>query len=139
MASHEDVAKAWWNRTGDKNGNNMFCEGNTIYSYGRHFPIAKLMGSVVLFNPEKYSVSTQKHQGIVHRQITGQIIKMIDCDESKAVETFKDNIHAIEHLTGKMKRARTRKEYYQEEIEELIEQNELIKNRYLKQKIVEDL
>lgn len=66
MATHNEVAHAWANQTGKhRKGFNMFYEGRTIYSYGRHFPIASLRDTpertVVLMTTEKYSVSTSKH------------------------------------------------------------------------------
>lgn len=63
MASNRNVAHAWANQTGrNKKGSNMFYEGPSIYSYGYHFEIARLVGGVVLFNSRRYSVSTSKHQ-----------------------------------------------------------------------------
>lgn len=51
-----------------RNGSsNIFAEGDTIYSYGYHFPIARRVetnagGEVVyLFNPGRYSVTTSGH------------------------------------------------------------------------------
>lgn len=45
--------------------NNFYAEGDTIYSYGYHFPIARRVeigGEVVyLFNPGRYSVTTSGH------------------------------------------------------------------------------
>jgi hypothetical protein len=47
---------------------NVFFDGPVIYSYGRHFAIAKVYkhaetgGNVALFNARRYSVSTSKHQ-----------------------------------------------------------------------------
>jgi hypothetical protein len=47
-------------------GSNFYFEGPTIYSYGRHFPIAKVVinakgESAVLFTNRKYSISTSRH------------------------------------------------------------------------------
>jgi hypothetical protein len=52
----------------------MFYEGDTIYSYGYHFPIARKVTApngetVILFTTESYSVSTAKHKTIVRRAI----------------------------------------------------------------------
>ena len=45
---------------------NLFFEGNVIYSYGHHFPIAKIYErnghKAVLFTTEDYSVTTQAHK-----------------------------------------------------------------------------
>ncbi len=51
-------------------GSRIFAEGNTLYSYGRHFPLAVRRGEEgqewYLLNGDKYSVSTSKHQGITY-------------------------------------------------------------------------
>ena len=44
----------------------MFFEGDTVYSYGYHFPIAKHVGrGTVLFTEDSYSNSTAKHKNEV--------------------------------------------------------------------------
>src|SRR5688572_19378457 len=51
------------------NGSNFFFDGDTIYSYGRHFPIAKHIINdgkrAVLFTQETNSKTTAKHISIV--------------------------------------------------------------------------
>lgn len=48
---------------------NVFFEGPTLYSYGRHFPMARIhksrKGTLVLLNSGRYSATTGKHQGWV--------------------------------------------------------------------------
>lgn len=50
-------------------------DGQTVYSYGRHFPMAKRVRvdgqTVFLVNPDSYSVTTSKHQSDVMRAIRG--------------------------------------------------------------------
>ena len=46
-------------------GINMFFEGDTIYSYGYHFPIAIKWKGYLLFNDDRYSNSTARHQSYV--------------------------------------------------------------------------
>ncbi len=46
---------------------NVFFDGPTLYSYGRHFAVARIYkhadgGRVALFNPARYSSSTARHQ-----------------------------------------------------------------------------
>ena len=45
-------------------GSHMFFEGKTIYSYGRHFPIACLHNDVVLFTTDTYSMTTQRRPSL---------------------------------------------------------------------------
>lgn len=48
----------------------LFIEGDTLYSYGKHFPLAKRVEGGFWINPDKYSVTTSKHQSLVRRTIT---------------------------------------------------------------------
>lgn len=68
LRSHSDVAHAFATYGGDSEnwgGNgNMFFDNRTIYSYGRHFAIAKYIANdVLLFVDHTYSSSTCKHIG----------------------------------------------------------------------------
>jgi hypothetical protein len=77
FGSHREVAHVWandWRDTGHGSGKNVFFDGPTIYSYGRHFPIASFVtardgSEVVLFTTRRYSVSTAKHISIVSRAL----------------------------------------------------------------------
>ena len=46
---------------------NMFIRGNTIYSYGTHFPLAHRYDWGYLLNGDTYSVSTSRHQSECRR------------------------------------------------------------------------
>jgi hypothetical protein len=51
-------------------GSNFFCENNTIYSYGYHFPIAKILPTgEILFTVRRRSITTAKHIGYVRQAI----------------------------------------------------------------------
>lgn len=76
MANHNEVAHHWANRTGRKcRGFNMFYEGRTIYSYGPHFPIARIVEEIeaeretILLTTKGYSISTSKHISYTRRAI----------------------------------------------------------------------
>jgi hypothetical protein len=64
--TNSDVAHAWAHQIGTSaytSNRNMFFEGDTVYSYGRHFPIAKHVGrGTVLFTEDAYSNTTAKHK-----------------------------------------------------------------------------
>lgn len=48
----------------------LFIEGDTIYSYGKHFPLARRNADGTFWvNPDKYSVTTSKHQSMVRGAI----------------------------------------------------------------------
>lgn len=67
-----EVARAWvnqsvaWGREGKRA--RIFFEGATIYSYGYHFPIARLIGpKTALITTHSYSVTTARHiQAVLH-------------------------------------------------------------------------
>jgi hypothetical protein len=51
-------------------GSHLFIEGDTIYSYGYHFPVARRNADgTVWLNPDKYSVSTTRHQSLVRNAL----------------------------------------------------------------------
>lgn len=49
---------------------NLYFEGNTIFSYGKHFPIATIEGDLVYFTKKKYSNTTSKHKYLVRSAIS---------------------------------------------------------------------
>jgi hypothetical protein len=75
FSSHSEVAHIWAQQKQEKGkANNVFFEGPTIYSWGRHFKIAEFVKpNVVLFNNDTYSPSTSKHQCHVRRAIPGTV------------------------------------------------------------------
>lgn len=71
MPSHRQVCHNWvaGKRTGTK-GFNMFYDGPTIFSYGRHFPAAhKMDNGFYLVRSDHPSVSTAKHLGHIWHAI----------------------------------------------------------------------
>src|SRR5215204_2054027 len=66
------VAHLWANQSqaeARNSGRTFYFEGDTIYSYGGHFPIARIVQNkrgdrAVLFNAASYSVTTSCHQGM---------------------------------------------------------------------------
>lgn len=66
VVSPDMVAHLWANQSQDsaRNGrrNNFFFRGPTIYSYRTNWPIARHFRGRVLFNPNKYSLTTSKHE-----------------------------------------------------------------------------
>lgn len=71
------------------NSGNVFFEGNTIYSYGYHFPMASFIetkeGLKCFINSDSYSPSTSKQQSFVRQAVShydriyvsGKILKML--------------------------------------------------------------
>lgn len=71
LRNHHEVAHFWSHARQDEgSATNVFFVGDTIYSYGRHFPIARRLSyGVYALTTRGYSVSTAKHKGIVHNAI----------------------------------------------------------------------
>ena len=69
--NNTQVAHLWasGNKASGK-GSNFFFEGDTIYSYGNHFPIARRINeNLYLITQRGYSVSTSKHISYTRRAI----------------------------------------------------------------------
>ncbi len=69
--SNREVPHLWAHKTqAHARGSNIFFDGDTIYSYGRHFPIARHLKNkkgveCILFTTRDYSSTTQKHKSRV--------------------------------------------------------------------------
>lgn len=57
-------------REGRNSNRSIFFDGPSIYSYGRHFEMARFVEGVVLVNCARDSVTTSRHQSYVRRAIT---------------------------------------------------------------------
>lgn len=71
---YKEIAEVWIKQEqyeGKTRENRMFFEGDTIYSYGYHFPIARIdkEHGVILFTNKNYSQTTTGHKGYTHRAI----------------------------------------------------------------------
>ena len=117
--THNEVAHNWAHQTGRKSkGFAMFYEGDTIYSWGYHFPIAKFVTApngerVVLINKDSYSVSTSKHQCLVRRALGYQrddAIYVPDLGRGNHHDWIRMIDKRLEVGAGKWKRARSRKD-----------------------------
>lgn len=84
FSSHSETAHIWASQSqAEGRGGRVFFEGETIYSYGRHFPVARFApeyGNIVLFTSRGYSSSTGKHKGIIRGAIPDSY-QVIYCDD----------------------------------------------------------
>ena len=83
--TNDEVAQRWAQGLKGK-GSNMYTDGTTIYSYGEHFPIATRNKGIILFNDDKYSVTTRKHQSIVGRYCNGEVYLCTTDEVRQAVQ-----------------------------------------------------
>lgn len=72
MKTNSEIAHIWANQLEYKGQEaNLFRRGNTIYSYGYHFPIAKHLDyKTILMTTRSYSNSTAKHISLVRQAIS---------------------------------------------------------------------
>lgn len=110
---------------------NVFFEGKSIYSYGYHFKMAEFVAApngqiVVLINPDKYSVSTSKHQSEVARSIPHNI-ESFECASNEYREwdyerEVKRRIGIIQELQTKTARARKNIDWNLQELKNAVAQ-----------------
>lgn len=103
MKTNQEVADAWAMGYSAKSSN-MFTDGETIYSYGYHFPIAKKVNGYVLFNHTRYSVTTSKHQCHVRRAM--RYSNVIPCRAISANDNERYTRCFVEGLLRKIPKSR---------------------------------
>lgn len=111
--SNSEVPHIWAQQKQDYGrGSNIFFEGPTIYSYGRHFPMATIAGDDVFFTTRSYSVSTGKHlsktrSAISHKNIIWvhevPVGKYLDNTHERNIEYWKKSIKALFEQLGNKK------------------------------------
>lgn len=132
---HREVAEAFARGETKGSGSRMFIEGDTVYSYGRHFPIARRVSAdVVVCNSNGYSGSTARHKSYVKSALCGSghtVIFVPDCKtDAKSVRAQMDvNDGVLREVREKKGRARTERmrEVYAGREEELCEQQRLLR------------
>lgn len=87
-------------------GSHMFIEDDAIYSYGRHFPVARRTPQGVLFNPVKFSNTTNRHQSLVRSALGGNVIEVAYADLANAKQQFERNESQRQMIEQKAIRAR---------------------------------
>lgn len=96
-------------------GRTLFHEDGVIYSYGYHFPIARLVDGVVLMTTENYSVTTSHHISMVRRAIPWNILVFnvpevtADCNHRRNHDDYKVR---IDETLKKAAKARSNRDYY---------------------------
>jgi hypothetical protein len=112
----QTVAHYWANKVQNHatNSNRSFYfNDDTIYSYGRHFPIAKHFGDKVIFTTRSYSNTTAKHISIV-RAACSHLAKIyaphVDGRHSDNFDVWKRD---IEQALNAMKTARKPEKYFE--------------------------
>jgi hypothetical protein len=109
-------------------GSNMFIDGDTIYSYGRHFPIATRIDGQFYLTTHTYSVSTARHISEVRNALIRAGIDYIlseQRNDGKVAPPTPEEITRREQETA----AEKVKQQKREERRELKRQKELSRSR----------
>lgn len=126
---------------GRNQGETLFFEGNVIYSYGHHYPLAKITNGFCLVNSSRYSNTTAKQTSYLMRAVNEKILNVPNPKAStkeehrKNLDSFVENVLTFEN---KRQRARTEenKDFYEmqarKEVEQLTQYIELFKIKPLK-------
>jgi hypothetical protein len=123
------VAHLWAHRSQEsaRNGNNFYFDGDMIYSYGSHFPIARHVetkrGSAVLFTTRSYSATTAGHKCIVEgacRHLTVFHVQHV-CDTNRKGQ-FDEYRERYVELARKYSRARSNKPWILGSLRDLVDE-----------------
>jgi hypothetical protein len=95
----------------------MFIDGDTVFSYGRHFPMARhAQPNIILFTTDSYSNTTAKQLSqlggaIPPSKTVFRVVDVLANDESAHLANFKDYISRYIELLEQASRARNNKEW----------------------------
>jgi len=108
-------------------GHNFYFHGDTIYSYGSHFPVARHVArkgrSAVLFTTRSYSATTAGHKCMVEgacRHLT--VFHVADVTGSDCRKQFAEYRAQYMALVGKYAKARQRKPEHLDALRRLVEE-----------------
>lgn len=120
--NNAQVAHAWAaQRKESGKGSSFYFDGPTIYSYGRHFPIATFTDHtakdgrrIVLFTVRGYSNTTAKHISLARGALYGLGVRVIECRDvdGNASSNLRDMQERYNTLLLKASRARTNGEFH---------------------------
>jgi hypothetical protein len=102
------VAHLWANRLQDeaRNSGNFYFNGDTIYSYGSHFPIAKHVDGKVFFTTQRYSNTTAKHISVVRDACSHKEKIYVPYVNGDSERNFKQWIYEGEQIAEKLLKAK---------------------------------
>ena len=86
--NNKQICQEFYNGRTRGKASNIFIEGDILYSYGHHFPMAVKIGNeIVAWNEDRYSNSTSKHQN--HAYPYGHVILPCNTEAIKEWEFVK--------------------------------------------------
>jgi hypothetical protein len=137
VVNSDMVAHLWAHQTQEEarnSSNSFFFSEDTIYSYGRHFPIARHANGVVLFTTRTYSVTTSRHISAVRS--AARHLTVIDCANPRAQSTHEHqkNLQDIREVCltalDKATRARVYTHQHLRDAEHAVEQHTLYRQTF---------
>lgn len=106
-ATNSGIAEAFAQGATRGKGNNMFIDGDTIYSYGRHFPMAtRGADGTIYMTTKKYSVSTAKHLSYLRQALAQSGLNVVLSDtfiDGKVAVPSPEEIARHEHEAAEAK------------------------------------
>jgi len=112
FSSNSQLCHVWANQSQDEGkANNMFFRGNTIYSYGTHYPAAMIhkgpRGNFALVRSDTYSNSTSKHLSEIRNALQGLMpfycVKSIG-DPKEAAKSLQEGLKSLMQSQLKIKK-----------------------------------
>lgn len=87
-------------RTSDNLGGKFYFYGGTIYSYGSHFPIAKIATApngeeVIFMTTRSNSMTTNRHIRLVQQAIRGSYRRVVYCNDPTGYSLSISNLDAF--------------------------------------------
>lgn len=117
--NNNEVAHLWANKSKSNanKGSHFFFRGDTIYSYGYHFAIARHYKGVVLFTLADYSSSTARHKSLVRSACSHLKVFLVDDPRANPsrqdVKTYRERIDKLSLKAAKARNADSHLEYLQ--------------------------
>lgn len=104
--NNKEVAHLWANQSRESaSGSHFYFNGDTVYSYGSHFPIARHYRGAVLFTSRDHSVTTARHKGITwgacHHLPVFTVSDVMTNPSGKDVREYGEQIQGLALKAGK--------------------------------------
>ncbi len=134
--NNAEVAHRWAQRRGDSGkGSNFYYNGDTIYSYGPHFAVARHMDSpkgvhFVVRSVATRSISTTRHRNLVARALPSDIPRIFAEPTGNVREWVQELQRRCADLYEKFKRARENKPWFAQGFQTGAAQLRFLKDQY---------
>lgn len=118
MTSNREAVASWYRQDHERLASaHVFSDRSTVFSYGRHFPMATLHERYVLTTYRRYSNSTAKHLHLVRAAL--RHVPTFDVYDPTATlhdQNVADLVRRYQGHVEQFRRARTRKAWLLEDL-----------------------